>query len=279
MYGDLCAEKCDCKVYEQCHHEHGCIDSRGICGNASYEMICCKNYILKDGYCKESKSHLKTTGLIYWIIPVICGIVIFIFICIYRRSQPKKQRQFVDIPVYQHEMHGNTRDNYDHMADINIIMAKNGKTFEDRNLEATSSASMTREVGTPDETKDTGEYHTLNLRVFDYEEPIKHEQLKRSQSENSSLYFDNNVSNWRRGSSLRHIRITNDHIHESDEQKLREIHFVPENYVSKSVNNSEPTFDDFDLNNPTTLERKNMVPPSQLFLNELSSHLFNLQKH
>lgn len=192
--------------------------------------------------------------------------------------------------MYQHEINGNTSDNYDHMADI--TMAKNGETIDSRKLRATSPATLTREVGTSDEIQDTGEYHTLNLRVFDYEEPIKHEQLKRSRSENSSLYFDcparqiisgiddNNGSNCRRGSSLRQIRSTNDHIHESDEQKLtRERHFVPENYVSKSVNNSESTFDDFDLNNPTTSERKNMVPQSQLFLNELSSHLFNLKKY
>lgn len=176
------------------------------------------------------------------------------------------------------------------MADITL--AKNGKTIDNRKQEATSSATMTRETETSDEVQDTGEYHTLNLRVFDYEEPIKHEQLKRSQSENSSLYFDcparlmtsgiddNNVSNFRRGSSLRQIRSTKDHIHESDEQKLtRKRHFVPENYVSKSVNNSEPTFDDFNVNNPTTLEKKNMVPQSQIFLNELSSHLLNLQKY
>uniref|UniRef100_K1P3W5 Multiple epidermal growth factor-like domains 6 n=1 Tax=Magallana gigas TaxID=29159 RepID=K1P3W5_MAGGI len=74
------------------------------------------------------------------------------------------------------------------MADI--TMAKNGETIDSRKLRATSPATITIEVGTSDEIQDTGEYHTLNLRVFDYEEPIKHEQLKRSRSENSSLYFD-----------------------------------------------------------------------------------------
>uniref|UniRef100_A0A8W8ITR1 Uncharacterized protein n=2 Tax=Magallana gigas TaxID=29159 RepID=A0A8W8ITR1_MAGGI len=232
MYGESCAKRCDCKANQVCNRVDGCIDSWGTCGNNGYELICCINYILKDGYCKEcphgtysqncsedcppgkygllckgicncdakkcdkavgcskKESDFQTTGEIYWIIwiiPALIGIVIFIIICIYRRSQPRK-RQFVDIPMYQHEINGNTSDNYDHMADI--TMAKNGETIDSRKLRATSPATITIEVGTSDEIQDTGEYHTLNLRVFDYEEPIKHEQLKRSRSENSSLYFD-----------------------------------------------------------------------------------------
>lgn len=175
---------------------------------------------------------------------------------------------------------------------MNDIMANKSNTVDSGKLVATSSDTKTTGTGTSAVDSDPGIYNTLNLRVFDYEEPIKHEPRKRSHSENSSLYFEcparlmtsgidiNNVSNCRRGSSLRQIRSTKEHIQEPDEQTLtRKRQFVPENYVSKSVNNSEHTIDDFDINNPTTLEMKNMVPQSQLFLNELSSHLFNLQKY
>lgn len=331
-YGEFCARTCDCNKNQLCNPVHGCIDKEGICKNGSNVVICCNNYIMKDGYCqacpkgtfnkncsedcpmgfyglfcKEKcsctetdcdkalgclKKDLRSNNIIiepiYWIIPVISGLVIFILISICRRSRTNKHRHFVDIPAYQSDK--NVRDDYDHMTDI--TMAKNSDTIDSRKQEATSSATIKREAGTLDEVQDTGEYHTLNLRVFDYEEPIKHEQLKRSQSENSSLYFecparlmtsgidDNNVSNFRRGSSLRQIRNTKDQIHESDEQTLtRKRHFLPENYVAKSVNDNEPTFDDFNVNNTKTLERKNMVPQSQLFLIELSSHLLNLQKY
>lgn len=332
MYGDLCAERCDCKANQWCNHLHGCIlDSLGICSKESYdEEVCCAGYFLVDGYCKacppgkfykncskdcplgfygflceqkcncnetecdkalgclkkDSKS-LKTIGLIYWIIPVICGILIIILISICRRSQTSKHRHFVDIPTYQPDIQGSSHAEYDHMNDI--IMVNNSNTVDNGKLVSTSSDTKTEGTGTSDVDSNPGIYHTLNLRVFDYEEPIKHEPLKRSHSENSSLYFEcparlmtsgidiNNVSNCKRGSSLRQIRSTNDHIHESDEQTLtRKRHFVPENYVSKS---SESTFNDLDVINPITLEKKNMVPQSQLFLNELSSHLFNLQKY
>eukprot|EP00105_Crassostrea_gigas_P035288 XP_019919436.1 PREDICTED: cell death abnormality protein 1 [Crassostrea gigas] len=53
MYGELCAKRCDCKANQVCNRVDGCIDSRGTCGNNGYELICCINYILKDGYCKE----------------------------------------------------------------------------------------------------------------------------------------------------------------------------------------------------------------------------------
>lgn len=77
----------------------------------------------------------------------------------------------------------------------------------------------------------------------------------------------NNLSNCRRGSSLRQTRSPKGHLHDSDEQNLtRKRHFVPENYVSKSVDNSELTFDDINVNNQTTLEKKIIVPQSKFFL-------------
>lgn len=172
-----------------------------------------------------------------------------------------------------------------------FIIANNGNTVESGKLVVTSSDTKTTGTGTSDVDSEPGVYHTLKLRVFDDEEPIKHETQKRSYSEKSSLYFDcparltasgfdiNNLSNCRRGSSLRQTRSPKDHLHDSDEQNLtRKRHFVPENYVSKSVDNSELTFDDINVNNQTTLEKKNIVPQSKLFLNEISSHILNLQK-
>lgn len=330
MYGQFCATKCDCKENQQCHRVLGCIGI-GIC-NDSVDRICCNNYKLKDGicqacpkgtfdrncskecsigyyglFCKEKckcnetecdkalgclkkDSNTKTIGHIYWIIPVILGILIFILITICRRPQRSKHRHFVDIPTYQPEIPGSAHVEYNEIAEITV--AKNGDTVDSKNLVATDLETRTGMIGASDKVQDTGVYHTLNLRVFDYEEPIKHHQLKRSYSDNSSLYFECptrlmtstfdtiDMSNCKRGSSLRQTRSNKDYIHESDEQKLsRKIHFVRENKGSNDVDDSEPTFDTFNVKDSTSLEERNMVPQSKLLLTELSSHLLNIQKY
>lgn len=58
--------------------------------------------------------------------------------------------------------------------------SSNNNTLERSKNSKTASVSDTGEAGMPDENNEAGVYNTLNLRVFDYEEPIKHQPLKRS---------------------------------------------------------------------------------------------------
>lgn len=70
-----------------------------------------------------------------------------------------------------------------------FIIANNGNTVDSGKLVATSSHTKATGTGTSDVDSEPGVYHTLKLWIFDDEEPIKHETLKRSYSENSSFYF------------------------------------------------------------------------------------------
>lgn len=139
--------------------------------------------------------------------------------------------------------------------------------------------SDTGEAGMPDENNEAGVYNTLNLRVFDYEEPIKHQPLKRSKSENSSLYvqcsipleplaFDSErVLNCKRASSLRLIKSTDrNNLGKSGEG------------ISKTHEGDEPSLD-FNVYDLATRPGKSNAFQRQLFLNELSSQLLNLKKN
>lgn len=130
-----------------------------------------------------------------------------------------------------------------------------------------------------DENLETGIYNTLNLRVVDYEEPIKHQPLKRSQSESSSLYvkcsiplepsaFDiKQVLNCNRASSLRLTKRTD-----------RNNNGKAEKRITKTHKNDEHSLD-FDVYDLATFQDKSNVSQRQLFLEEMSAHLLNIKKY
>lgn len=184
---------------------------------------------------------------------------------------------FKDIPTYRTERNNTTHDDYDHV--VFTWNSSNNNTLEGSKISKTASVSDTGEAGTPDENNEAGVYNTLNLRVFDYEEPIKHQPLKRSKSENSSLYvkcsiplepsaFDSErVLNCNRVSSLRLTTSTD-----------RNTFVKGGKGITKTHENDEP-FLDFNVYDLATLPGKSNASQRQLFLNELSSQLLNLKKN
>lgn len=193
------------------------------------------------------------------------------------RCRKTKPRNFVDIPTYTTEKNNTTHDDYDHV--VFTWNSSNNNSLERSKIRKSASEIETGEAGMSDENNEAGVYNTLNLRVFDYEEPIKHQPLKRSKSENSSFYvkcsiplepsaFDSErVLNCNRVSSLRLTTSTDRN------------NFVKDGKgITKSHENDEP-FLDFNVHDLATLPGKSNASQRQLFLNELSSQLLNLKKN
>lgn len=197
-------------------------------------------------------------------------------VCVCRRCRKTKPKNFVDISTYPTEKNNSTYDDYDHIA--YAWNKSNTNTQERSKISKTALETQAGEADMADENMVTGVYNTLNLRVVDNEEPIKHKPLKRSKSESSSLYvkcsiplepsaFDIKlVLNCNRTSSLRLTKSTD-----------RNNHGKAEKGITKTPKNDEPLgFYVYDL---ATFQYKNNVSQRQLFLEELTSHLLNLKKY
>lgn len=128
-----------------------------------------------------------------------------------------------------------------------------------------------------------GAYNTLDLRVFDYEVPIKHEARKKSYSETSSLYIkcpngklspSSDDANCALVPSIRFTRNT-------DESMQRKIKIHPTMHQLDVENESceenpkcsSKAFDN--VYDKATFEDMKKVPSRQIFHEELSSRLIN----
>ncbi|XP_052705640.1 multiple epidermal growth factor-like domains protein 10 [Crassostrea angulata] len=315
LYGELCLERCDCKPNEDCNRVHGCLPNRGICG-LDREKKCCRNYynlngrctacplgtygnncVLvcpdgtyglfcsgkchcatsdcdKDSGCPERESYIETIGLVYWIIPLILGTVIFSIACLYCRLRKRKIKKSAAecIPRNQLEMQCTANDEFLH---------NDNNTVNGNKMVAASFDTCRREKRLSD--AEDGAYNTLDLRVFDYEVPIKHEARKKSYSETSSLYIK--CPNGKRSPSsddkncalVPSIRFTRN----TDESMQRKIEMHPtmqqidvkNELCEENLECSSKAFDN--VYDKATFEDTKKEPPRQIFLKELSSHLLN----
>lgn len=187
------------------------------------------------------------------------------------------------IPSNQLEMHCTTKD--DLLHNDNTVKKINNNTVSRRKIVAASFDISPRERERRlSEAEDPGTYHTLNLRVFDYEVPIKHEERKKSYSEASSLYIKcmndipspspDDVNEEVFVPPLRFIRNTDTSLQRKIEMNptMKQIKienkFGEENpeCLSKVLK---------DVNDKATFEDSKIVPQKQIFLKELSSRLIN----
>lgn len=176
-------------------------------------------------------------------------------------------------------MHGTAKD--DLLHNDNTVKKANNNTVNSRNVVAASFDTSPKGRRLSD--AEDGTYNTLNLRVFDYEVPIKHKERKKSYSEASSLYIK--CPNGRLSPSsedlndalVPSIRFTRN----TDKSMQRKIEMHPtikqidvENELCEE--NHECSSKAFkDVYDKATFEDTKILPPRQIFLKELSSRLIN----
>lgn len=184
------------------------------------------------------------------------------------------------IPSNQLEMHGTAKD--DLLHNDNTVKKANNNTVNSRNVVAASFDTSPKGRCFSD-AEENGTYNTLNLRVFDYEVPIKHKERKKSYSEASSLYIK--CPNGRLSPSsddlndalVPSIRFTRN----TDKSMQRKIEMHPtmkqidvENELCEENHECSPkAFKD--VYDKATFEDTKILPPRQIFLKELSSRLIN----
>lgn len=176
------------------------------------------------------------------------------------------------IPRNQLEMQCTANDEFLH---------NDNNTVNGNKMVAASFDTSPREKRLSD--AEDGAYNTLNLRVFDYEVPIKHKERIKSYSETSSLYIKcpngklSPSSDDENNALVPSIRFTRN----TDESMQREIEMHPTMQQIDVKNElcegnpecSSKAFDD--VYDKATFEDTKKVPPRQIFLKELSSRLIN----
>lgn len=176
------------------------------------------------------------------------------------------------IPRNQLEMQCTANDEFLH---------NDNNTVNGNKMVAASFDTSPREKRLSD--AEDGAYNTLNLRVFDYEVPIKHKERKKSYSETSSLYIKcpngklSPSSDDENNALVPFIRFTRN----TDESMQREIEMHPTMQQIDVKNElcegnpecSSKAFDD--VYDKATFEDTKKEPPRQIFLKELSSRLIN----
>lgn len=177
-------------------------------------------------------------------------------------------------------MHGTAED--DLLHNDNTVKKTNNNPLKSGNVVATSYDTSPKERCFSD-AEENGNYNTLNLRVFDYEVPIKHKERKKSYSEASSLYIkcpNGKLSpspdevNDTLVPSIRFTRNTDESMQRKIEMHSTMKQIDVENELKeKNHECSSKAFED--VYDKATFEDTKIFPPRQIFLKELSSRLIN----